>query len=75
MNDIENNGLFNQRTLDALAAISFIISVANYQENVSQSDVQDVMKSALTSIHDHLEEQDRKIDKILESVKEVNMNE
>ena len=61
-----DNGWFNQRTLDAMAFIGFLIGVANYEENLSQSDVQDMIKGALGDVHEHLEEQDNKIDHIIE---------
>lgn len=66
----ENSGLFNKNVLDAIAAISFVIGVANYQENISQSDVQDLVQNALRDVHNHLEQQDKKIDEILEILKQ-----
>lgn len=60
-----NDGLFDQRTLDAMAYIGFIIGIANYNENLGQSDVQNMIESAINEIHEHLKEQDRKIDKII----------
>lgn len=65
----ENGGLFNQNVLDAITAISFVIGVANYQENISQSDVQDLVQNALRDVHNHLEQQDKKIDEILDILK------
>lgn len=61
-----DNGWFNQRTLDAMSFIGFLIGVANYEENISQSDVQGMIKGALRDVHEHLEEQDDKIDHIIE---------
>lgn len=49
-----------------MAFIGFLIGVANYEENMSQSDVQDMIKGALRDVHEHLEEQDNKIDHIIE---------
>lgn len=66
----ENGGLFNKNVLDAITAISFVIGVANYQENISQSDVQDLVQNALRDVHNHLEQQDKKIDEILEILKQ-----
>lgn len=66
----ENCGLFNQNVLDAIAAISFVLGVANYQENISQSDVQNLVQNALRDVHNHLERQDKKIDEILEIIKQ-----
>lgn len=61
-----DDGWFNQRTLDAMSFIGFLIGVANYQENLTQNDVQDIIKGALGDVHEHLEEQDNKIDHIIE---------
>lgn len=66
----ENGGLFNQNVLDAITAISFVLGVANYQENISQSDVQDFVQNALRDVHNHLEQQDKKIDEILDIIKQ-----
>ena len=49
-----------------MAFIGFLIGVANYEENLSESDVQDMIKGALRDVHEHLEEQDNKIDHIIE---------
>lgn len=62
----KDNGWFNQRTLDAMSFIGFLIGVANYEENISQSDVQNMIKEALRDVHKHLDEQDDKIDHIIE---------
>ena len=58
--------------LDAMTVVGFMIGLANYDENITQSDLQDVMKGVLSGIHEHLEEQDRKIDEILMLLKEGN---
>ena len=59
--------------LDWISILGFIIGVANYEENLTQSDKQDLqsdlsssVNKLLTEIHAHLEEQDKKINKILE---------
>lgn len=56
--------------LDAMTILGFLIGVANYDENITQSDLQEMMKSALNDIHSHLQEQDRKINDILKMLKE-----
>lgn len=56
--------------LDAMTVVGFIIGLANYDENITQSDLQDAMKNVLSGIHEHLEEQDRKMDEILMLLKE-----
>lgn len=54
--------------LDVIAAISFVIGLANYEENVDQSTMNNAIKQAVKDIHNHLEEQDRKIDKLIEVI-------
>ena len=58
-----------------MALIGFLIGVANYEENITQSDLQEAMKSALKDIHEHLEMQDNKIDDILMLLREGRRNE
>ena len=67
------NGQFT--FLDSIALISFLIGVMNYEENLTQSDKQDLQDQLnskidllLKEIHSHLEEQDKKIDKIMEAL-------
>lgn len=55
---------------DAMTVVGFLIGLANYEENITQSDLQDMMKCMLKNVHEHLEEQDNKIDNILELLKE-----
>lgn len=54
--------------LDALSAVSFLIGVANYRENLGQSSLQEIAHDIMNSINGHLKEQDAKIDKIYEYV-------
>lgn len=61
--------------LDILNMMSFLIGTMNLQENLTQGDKQDLMKKfsekaddLLKEIHQHLQEQDNKIDKILEEL-------
>ena len=58
------NGQFS--LLDAIAVVSFLIGLANYSENVDQSQVQDTVNSAVLDIHIHLQEQDDKLTQIIE---------
>ena len=70
----------NQLTfLDVISIMSFCISLMNLDENLSQGDKQDLqndlaekMKIILTEIHGHLEEQDKKIEQILEEISNDN---
>lgn len=59
--------------LDMLNIMSFVIGLMNLNENLTQGDKQDIMKNLsekadtiLKEVHSHLEEQDEKINKILE---------
>lgn len=52
--------------LDAMAIVSFLVGMANYEENITQSQLQETAKSIMSDIHSHLKEQDDKIDRILE---------
>lgn len=56
--------------LDALTAVSFLMSLANYKENITQSGLQEIAHELLSSIDGHLQEQDRKIDEIYNMLKE-----
>lgn len=51
--------------LDAIAMVSFIIGVLNYNENVDQSTMDNAVKSAVEDIHNHLTKQDDKINAIM----------
>lgn len=51
--------------LDAIAMVSFIIGVLNYNENVDQSTMDNAVKSAVEDIHNHLAKQDDKINAIM----------
>lgn len=66
----------NQDFLDALAFVSFVIGMANYDENLTQSDKDDLMKGLdqrtnemLTRIERDLEEQNIMLREILERLK------
>lgn len=60
--------------LDIMSVVSFMIGLANYEENLGQSSVQDVIKGALHEVHKHLEEQDEKINKILKLLEGGSLN-
>ena len=64
--------------LDILTVMSFIIGLINLDENVTQSDKQELQHDLadkadmlLEEIHKHLEEQDIKLDHILQMLKEI----
>lgn len=52
--------------LDILNILSFYISCKSYDENLSQTSADELLKKAVEDIHNHLNEQDKKINKILE---------
>lgn len=54
--------------MDVLNILSFIIGVKNLNENLSQHTAGDLLSAAVTEIHDHLAEQDHKIDLIMEKL-------
>ena len=58
----------NDRMLDILTVLSFIIGLENLDENINQSDIQKLAQNILSEIHGHLEEQDRKLDIIIGGV-------
>ena len=58
--------------VDLISVASFVIALENLEENMTQSDKQDLQKDLsdkadllLKEIHEHLERQDQKIDEIL----------
>lgn len=70
-----NNGEWT--FLDIITLISFCIGLQNLEENLSQSDLHEIdvsnakrQDAILSELHDHLAEQDRKIDNILAILKE-----
>ena len=71
------NGEYGEFTfLDTLNLLSFFIALMNLNENLTQGDKQELMEELskksdllLQEIHGHLENQDKKIDKILEAIK------
>lgn len=61
--------------IDILSIASFVIGLMNLDENLTQGDKQDLQQeladkaeNILKEIHKHLEEQDRKIDRIIEKL-------
>ena len=64
--------------LDLLNIMSFVIALENLEENVTQSDKQELLQEfnskaelLLTEIHKHLEEQDARLSVIEETLKEI----
>ncbi len=67
MGDGEQLGL-----LDIITIVGFMINIQNYGKNVDQSKMQSAISQAVTDIHNHLQDQDLKIDSILEMLKGEN---
>ena len=69
--------MYNQDFLDALSLVSFMVGIANYNENLSQSDKDDLMTSLdnktnamLERLEKDLEEQNVMLRAILEKLGE-----
>ena len=63
----------NNNFLNLINIADFVLGVMNLQENLTQSDKQDIVDKLgnesdiiLNKINEHLEQQDKKIDRILE---------
>ena len=67
---------YDRDFLDTLAFLGFIVGIANYNENLTQSDKDDIMnhldhqtKDILTEVQKSLEDQNALLREILELVK------
>ena len=67
----------NLEFLDLLSVASFCIGLMNLDENITQGDMQDLeqqfntqTRTVLNEIHAHLQDQDEKINEILQLLKE-----
>lgn len=65
--------MYNQNMLDTLTLVSFLIGLANYNENLTQSDKDDIMKrldqqtqDILVRVQDSLEDHNRMLREILD---------
>ena len=70
--------VMDENFMDALALASFAIGIANYEENLTQSDKDDLMgkldeqtKDLLGQIHNEVEEQNRVLRDISKKLDEV----
>ena len=66
---------YNQDFLDAISLVSFMIGIANYNENLSQNDKDDMMRALdektnnmLKKLEADLEEQNKLLKKILDKL-------
>lgn len=63
----DENGEFT--FIDIISLLSLGIALQNLDENIDQNQLSEQLNRVLAEVHSHLEEQDRKIDKILEVIK------
>lgn len=54
--------------LDILSILSFAIGLANYEENIDQTSMNGVVNAAVNDIHEHLQRQDKNIEKIMQKL-------
>lgn len=62
---------FNKGFIDAISLISFMVDVANYDENLSQSDKDDLMKSLDEKTNEMLTCLEKDIDNQNEMIKDI----
>ena len=79
MSGVGNNPDGSFTFLDILSVLSFAIGLANYEENLTQSDKQELMEELnkrtevlLSDIHKHLSSQDAKLDHIIKVLEDSN---
>ena len=62
---------FNKDFIDAISLISFMVGIANYDENLSQSDKDDLMKSLDEKTNEMLMCLEKDIDNQNEMIKDI----
>lgn len=62
---------FNKDFIDAISLISFMVGIANYDENLSQSDKDDIMKSLDEKTNEMLTRLEKDIDNQNEMIKDI----
>ena len=62
---------FNKDFIDAISLISFMVGIANYDENLSQSDKDDLMKSLDEKTNEMLTRLEKDIDDQNEMIKDI----
>lgn len=63
--------MFNDDFLDALAVVSFFVGIANYDENLSQSDKDDIMQALDEKTTNILERLENDIERQNEILREI----
>ena len=76
------SNLFNDDFLDTLSVVGFIIGIMNYNENLSQSDKDDMlqrinnnMQELLEKLEEDIAEQNEMLQEILDIVRELSSRE
>ena len=77
-----NEKLFNDNFIDALSIVSFIVGIMNYEENLSQSDKDDIIKKSsehaqaiLEHIDKHVDDQNAMLREILDRLERLEKGE
>ena len=65
------SNLFNDDFLDTLSVVSFIIGIMNYQENLSQSDKDDIIHKSSEDAQRILEQLEKDLDIQNEMLREI----
>ena len=63
--------LYNQNMLDSLTLVSFLVGLANYTENLTQSDKDDIMNRLDKQTHDILVQVQYSLEEQNEMLREV----
>lgn len=63
--------MFNDNFLDALAVVGFVISVLNYNENLSQSDKDDIIQQFSVKAEDLLKQLEKDLDEQNDMLREI----
>lgn len=68
---LEEKFMYDENFLNAIQLVSFIIGIANYNENLTQSDKDDIMRSLDRQTRDILERVEKAIDEQNETLKSI----
>lgn len=70
-----SNNISNQfDILDIISIINFFIGLKNLNENMEQGSVQQTLQNKTHDIHEHLSNQDKKIDEILNRLEMIEID-
>ena len=51
--------------IDLVSMASFLLSIANLEQNLDQNQLQGSLNQVMADVHNHLQDQDEKLDQIL----------